>query len=330
MNTTRGAADAVADYLTDLGAAGVQINDPAEFKLLRDAAPADLAASDEPDACLEDSGVELKVYFSADSEKRVCVSKNISLPGQEVIDSGRECIFLDELIERINKKLKDLNQYFAAGTGCAHVREIFEDQWSENWKQYYRTLHLTERLVINPSWIDYMAGSGEIVVSLDPGSAFGTGTHESTALCAEFMDQLIKPEMQILDLGTGSGILAIIAALLGAHVTAVDIDPLAVAVARENSRINQVQIDFQTGEINDIKGQSFHLIVVNIIADVIISIMSILAAKLASDGILITSGIIKERADDVLAAAGKAGLQLVSSKERKEWVAMVFRSFHDS
>lgn len=316
VKTKHEAVEIIADFFTELGAAGVQVNDPGEFLLLQKLTPGSgeekfsFAADDEPD-------VDMQVYFPVAAGDGVVVS----LEAEE----RKTAVGYDVLKSVIRHRLDDLARFMAIGRGEINVREIHEEDWSENWKKYYQTLHLTERLVINPSWIDYTGKSGEVVISLDPGSAFGTGTHESTILCARFLDKLVKPGEKVLDLGTGSGILAVIAARLGAEVEAVDIDPLAVSVAKGNVRKNKVEILLHTGELKDVKGCKFDLIAVNIIADVIISLLPGLVQKMEIAGHLVASGIIRQRVDEVIAAAVNAGLTVVAREQENEWVALVFR-----
>ena len=205
-------------------------------------------------------------------------------------------------------------------------REIEEDDWSDGWKKYYETLHLTKRLVINPSWIEYEAAAGEIVIELDPGSAFGTGTHETTALCASILDRVLKPQNSILDLGTGSGILAIIAAKLGCQdVEAIDIDQMAVEVAAANAAINQTDIQYHAGELKDAYKTKYDIIVANIIADIIISLSSDFPQYMHDNSILIVSGIIEDKAAAVREKLSQAGLKLVEEQDSNDWHAMVWQ-----
>ena len=163
---------------------------------------------------------------------------------------------------------------------------------------------------------------------LDPGSAFGTGTHETTSMCAEFIDQLVTDSASVLDLGTGSGILAIIADKLGAkEVEAIDIDKLAVDVAKENLEINGCpDVVCHTGELKDAQKDGYDLIIANIIADVIAMIASDLPGKLNCGGKVICSGIIVTKEPKVLEAFKLAGLEVVDRREKNDWVALVAKS----
>ena len=177
--------------------------------------------------------------------------------------------------------------------------------------------------MICPSWEEAEVKEGQIVVKLDPGSAFGTGTHETTSMCAEILDKLVKPEDKILDLGTGSGILAIICKKLGAgDVDAVDIDKLAIDVAVENCALNDcADINCYVGELKDVKDSGYDIIVANIIADVIAAIACDIPSKLAPDGKFICSGIINTKKERVEKALAEAGFTIVRVEEKNDWMA---------
>lgn len=207
------------------------------------------------------------------------------------------------------------------------VENVQDKEWAEYWKRFYKPFHLGDRLVVRPSWEQYQAKPDDLVIHLDPGMAFGTGTHESTALCARLIEKHYQGG-RVLDVGTGSGILAIAAALLGASdVLAIDIDPTAVRTARENVKKNGLsgQISVQTGDlIKGVEGR-FQLAVANILADVIITLARPLRANLLPGAVFICSGIIRERAQDVLEALTGMGYELLDDSRQGEWVAFAFR-----
>ena len=187
-------------------------------------------------------------------------------------------------------------------------------------------MHLTSRIVINPSWLAYPAQPGELVIRLDPGSSFGTGMHETTALCVEQLDRLVQPGFKVLDVGTGSGILAIIAARLGAsYVEALDIDDLALAAARENIAQNAVDVQLGQGDIRAARTSGYDLIVANIIADVVIDLLPAARQLLADQGLLLVSGIIAEKLAPVQEAARALQLQLLHQQTRKDWCALLYQ-----
>ncbi|MEA4887967.1 MAG: 50S ribosomal protein L11 methyltransferase [Clostridiaceae bacterium] len=324
FETTHEAAELLTDFLSSLGADGVQIHDAAEIKAVL-ADPDSLAYADSEFTDNLDPIVRIQAYF-AEFPDGVRRNRDIDLYTPDLYDDVDKIhVPIIDLEKTIREKLGVFAQYLDVGTGYLGWKEIHEEDWAENWKQYYQTLHLTDRLVVNPSWIDYRPKPDEIVITLDPGSAFGTGTHETTALCAELMDELLLPDDCVLDLGTGSGILAIIAAKLGARpVEAVDIDRLAVQVAADNCQLNQVAVDVHQGELTAARSDTYDLIVANIIADVIAGLIGRIPEKLATDGLFIASGIIGEKKDLVLKAAAAAGLTLLVERERRDWYAFVF------
>ncbi len=210
-------------------------------------------------------------------------------------------------------------------------RLIDEVDWAEAWKANYRPLRLGRNLLIRPEWIEMDTGPEDVVISLDPGMAFGTGTHPTTQLCLETMEDVVEPGMQALDLGCGSGILSITAVRLGAaHVLGVDIDPIAVTATRQNSERNDVsaQITVQEGSLSDVvaSGQQFDLILANILAHVIIAMCDDLLADVFRPGAVgIFSGIIEEQAGNVEHALRDAGLKPYARRQQGDWVAILAR-----
>jgi ribosomal protein L11 methyltransferase len=323
--TTHEAADLLVDYLSGLGAEGVEVQDAREIRALL-FAPGSLHYADSDFLDELDETVRVCAYFVEFPEGVRC-NRDSGLFAAELYDNApKTFIPLKNLEAMIRDRIRDFSRFLDLGAGYLGFREIHEEDWAENWKKHYQTIHLTDRLVINPSWLDYSPAPDEIVVSLDPGSAFGTGTHETTALCAEFLDELVESEDRVLDLGTGSGILAIIAAKLDAGlIEAIDIDPLAVEVAKANCAQNGVQVHCHAGEIGDALCETYDLIVANIIADVIAAIAPSIPGRLAKDGLFIASGIIKDKFSYVETAARQAGLELLVQRERSGWCAAVFR-----
>ncbi len=202
-----------------------------------------------------------------------------------------------------------------------------EEDWNNAWKEHFHVLRIGQHMVIQPSWREHSSEPGDHVIVLDPGSAFGTGLHQTTRLCLAALEDYVRGGMRVLDLGTGSGVLAIGAARLGAGaVLAVDIDDVAVRATRENMALNPAVAPLITaapGTIENVKGESFDLIVANIIARVIIEVAASLAAALKPDGLLIASGIIAERADEVAIALAAAGFHHYERRQEGDWVALV-------
>ena len=204
-----------------------------------------------------------------------------------------------------------------------------EEDWSESWKQYYKPIPLG-KVTIVPAWEEYEAKDGEVVIKMDPGMAFGTGTHETTRLVMRIMQDEIKGGERVLDVGTGSGILSICASKLGAATcNAYDIDPVAVKVAKENAeRDGCTNITVGVSDLLrgvDLTGGKYDFCVANIVADIIIRMMPDIGAYLKDGAPLILSGIISERADDVRASVAANGFTVVREERENDWLALMVR-----
>lgn len=209
------------------------------------------------------------------------------------------------------------------------MKDVDEEDWSNAWKKYYHPVQVGEHLVVCPSWEAYDRKPDEVVLTLNPGMAFGTGTHDTTRLCMELLEKYITPQDTVLDVGCGSGILAITAALLGANkIIGCDIDEVAVKVAGENAALNGVQdrIAFHQGDLTSQVEGSFQIICANIVADVIIRLSEDAGRYLAKDGIFITSGIIDTREQDVLNALEQNGFQVIERCTSGGWVALACKA----
>jgi len=212
------------------------------------------------------------------------------------------------------------------------VTEIEDEDWNEKWKSFFQPVKVTKNIVIKPSWRNYWKKENEIVIELDPGMAFGTGTHPSTRLCLQALEDLLEdsPDIEnasLLDVGTGSGILAIAAALLGIqHVVGIDIDLQAVACAKKNSAVNAVaeQMLFESTPLYKISG-SFSTVVANILPQTLIDMKDDLIRHLAPSGYLILSGIIQERARDVIDAF-RSELLFKKETQEEEWSCLLFQN----
>lgn len=208
------------------------------------------------------------------------------------------------------------------------VSGVSDEDWANSWKKYYHPIKIGRRIVIVPAWEDYKLSEGELPVIMDPGMAFGSGTHETTRLVAELLDKYLTPGDTVLDVGTGSGILSIAASLLGAkRVAAYDIDPTAVRIARENVKINK-RDNITVGVSNllsDVELLGYNVICANIVADIIIK-MSPDLYRFAADGCtFIASGILNERKAEVLEAMKKTPFSQLDELEENGWCALVFR-----
>ena len=209
------------------------------------------------------------------------------------------------------------------------MKDVDEEDWSNAWKKYYHPVQVGEHLVVCPSWEAYDRKPDDVVLTLNPGMAFGTGTHDTTRLCMELLEKYITPQDTVLDVGCGSGILAITAALLGANkIIGCDIDEVAVKVAGENAALNGVQdrIAFHQGDLTSQVEGSFQIICANIVADVIIRLSEDAGRYLAKDGIFITSGIIDTREQDVLNALEQNGFQVIERRTSGGWVALACKA----
>ena len=207
------------------------------------------------------------------------------------------------------------------------VTSMEDQDWLEGWKQYFAPLEISPRLAVVPSWESYQARPGQQVITLDPGMAFGTGTHGTTFTCLQALSDYLQPGMRVCDIGAGSGILAIGAVKLGAAapVLAGDNDPLAVRVAQENAELNGVaaQIDFRVTDLLTGIAGSFELIIANILAPVILQLIPQLAHLLAPHALFISSGYITSQEAEIRAALEAHGYQVLKRYGREDWVTLV-------
>jgi len=233
----------------------------------------------------------------------------------------------------LEAKLAALNQFIrenAPAYGDASplpptVTTIREEDWATGWRQHFSPTRIGRRLVIKPTWEPFTQGPDDLVIELDPGMAFGTGTHPTTRLCLEALEKLGQPG-DVLDVGTGSGILAIAAAKLGAsRVVGTDIDADAVEVARENCEMNGVSAELVTTPLAEIP-ERFGVVLANILAEDLIRMAPDLTAKVAPGGFLILSGILVERESSVIDGFAATGLTLAETTREGEWSCLLYRA----
>ncbi len=302
IKTTEEAYDAVSDMLMSIGAGGVAIEDPNDIKReVSKSGSLDYADQEFLDSLGED--VSIKSYFPQE-------------------------INLNELEELIKEKLGYISNFLDIGEGYKGYAEVDEEEWATSWKKYYKPVHITESIVIKPSWEDYNRAGEEIVIEIDPGMAFGTGTHETTKMCSELIEKYLKKGDTAFDIGCGTGILSIIAAKLGAkEVTAIDIDDMAVKIARENCAMNDAGdvVKTFTGVLKDIEPKKSDMVFANIIANIIIDLSVIMRYYVKDGGFFITSGIIRERKQEVVEAYQRQGFSIDTILEMGEWVAIAFK-----
>ncbi len=234
-----------------------------------------------------------------------------------------------EALEHAQNGLWHLKQLRPMGDPT--VRVLAEEDWAEAWKKHYTILHLGKRLVIKPSWLEYAPAKDDVVIELDPGMAFGTGLHPTTRMCMVALENYITQSARVLDVGTGSGILSIAAAKLGAReILALDLDPIAVETAAKNVAINHAEgaVTVRRGSMDEAKeaGKLYDLICINILAEVVADLAPDLAAVLRPGGTIITSGILDYKAEDVMEAFGAVGIQVVESMQEEDWVALAAKS----
>ena len=305
VRTNTAGADMVSEQLIRLGAKGTAIEDRYDAEL-------DLAGPQKWDIL--------------DPEILTEMDEDVLVRGYLPDDAA-----VLERVESLRGTLAGLTEErigFCAGPLTVEVDNVREEDWAENWKKYYKPFRVGERIVVKPVWEPFAALDTDLVIDIDPGMAFGNGTHETTFMCLKLLEETLRPGMATLDVGTGSGILALAAAMLGAErVVAVDLDPVAVRVARENIARNGMANGVEVREGDLLKGLDMRadMVVANIIADAIVLLSGAVRGHLTPGGLFISSGIIRDREQDVLDALGAAGFTVEKTEYKGEWVAIVAR-----
>lgn len=301
IKTTTELEEIVCSIMYDLGVSGLAIEDPNDILAFQQ--------SEEnwdfidPELINQDyEGVIIKAYFPESDD----ITDKIEL--------------VRESIERnpLNETGKSLGQ--------VTVSEVNDADWAENWKRYYKPVRIGDKIVIKPSWEAFEPKEGDIVVELDPGMAFGTGTHETTILCIEALEKYVKKDAVVYDVGCGSGILSIVAAKLGAKkVIGIDIDDLSVKTSKENVKINGVEeiVEIVKGNLLDNVSGKADIIVSNIIAEIIVNMIPDLKEYLINNGIFIASGIITEKLQLVKKALIDNGFNIVEEKVMNDWAVII-------
>ncbi|WP_099346133.1 50S ribosomal protein L11 methyltransferase [Clostridium tertium] len=233
---------------------------------------------------------------------------------------------IDEILKYINEKMNELKE-LGIDTGVAKVEseKMFEEDWANNWKKYYKPTKVGEKIVVKPIWEEYDAQGEELVVELDPGMAFGTGTHETTRMCIQSLEKYVKEDSTVFDVGCGSGILAIAAAKLGSKMAVgVDLDPVAVESAKENVGYNNLEnIQILYGNLVEVIDRKADIVVANIIAEVICILTEDVKRVLKDNGYFITSGIIHDRVDMVTKKLEETGFEVIEINKDGEWNCIV-------
>lgn len=313
IHTTEEAVEMITNFLHEAGAGGVTIEEHVDNSKPRD--------------------TSLGQWFE--------IPPNDIPEGEaKILGYFPESIALEEVTEQIKQRIEELREYdIDPGQPEYAIREVDEDDWANNWKQYFKPLRVSERLIIKPTWEEYTPQNDlEQIIELDPGMAFGTGTHPTTSLCLRTLEGVIQPGDEVIDVGTGSGILAIGACRLGAsRVLALDLDPVAVSSATENTRLNGLEDQIQVVESDLLsvlkQGQSntvsvklpVRVVVANILAEIILLFIEDVYEALEPNGIYIASGIYKNKEQVVQDALLAAGFEITQTAREEDWVAFVAR-----
>ncbi len=231
----------------------------------------------------------------------------------------------DALLEAVKLRLNEV--FEEAGVPAVSVETVADSDWNENFRKNFTAFRAAGRFVVKPSWEEYNATDEDIVLEIDPGMAFGTGDHESTRMCLELLQRYMSPGVDVMDVGTGSGILGIAAMKLGAkRVLAMDYDPVCVTVARENAQANGVAIQVRQSDLlKNADGAPYDIVLANIVADILMRLNKDIGDYLIDKGIYILGGIIEERLDEVISSLQAGGFDILETLSMKDWRAVAAR-----
>lgn len=297
--TSSEATEAVAGFLYNCDVEGVSIEDVADVEFKKK----NLGFADfiNESVLTIEEGAMVKGYFK-DSEN-----------------------FMNTL-NYIKESVDKLGEFgFDKGEGIVTYHKVNEDDWANNWKQYYKPTKVGEHIVVKPTWEEYEEKPGEVVVELDPGMAFGIGTHETTRMCIKALEKKVKKDTTVFDIGTGSGILSIAAAKLGAkHVVGVDLDPVAVESAKKNLEFNKVNnIEILYGDLMEVVEGKADIVVANILADIIMFLSEGVRAFIEDGGYFIASGILNTQRDKVTDKLKALDFKIEEVMEDGEWICII-------
>lgn len=299
IKTTTEAVEAVTNILYDMNVGGVSIEDPKDFKFQKKN-EYDWDFVEEEIFNSGYDGVIIKTYITEERD----VTDDINI-----------------IKERINA-LKEFG--IDIGDAIVELSEVDEQDWANEWKNYYKPTKIGEKIVVKPTWEEYEKKEDDLIVELDPGMAFGTGTHETTTMCIQQLEKYVNENSKVFDIGCGSGILAISAAKLGAKdVLAVDLDEVAVKVSKENVSLNNVDIKVIHGNLMEVVNDKADIVVANIIADIIKILAKDIKNFMKEDAVFISSGIIHKKVDEVKKSLEENGLEIVEIQTLGEWNAIV-------
>ena len=288
---------------------------------------ADAEAAEAVATMIAEGGIYIEDY--SDIEEQVEQIAHVDLIEQELLDKPRDTVIIHMYLEPGDSPVETLALIAARmeAAGIPYTSEtegVEQEDWQNGWRKYYHPMDVGQRLAVVPSWQDYETSRVKLI--LDPGLAFGTGGHETTNLCLEVLDARVRGGERVLDIGTGSGILAIAALKLGAAVAeGVDIDPVAVRTAGENAALNGVadKLTVLVGDLSDKASGKYDIITANIVANAIMALAPAVPGLMADDAVFIASGIIDSRKDEVIPALEAAGLAVLEVKEKRGWECIV-------
>lgn len=319
VKTTTEAEDIIISTLYDIGLEGAQIEDKVPLTPLEKEQMFVDILPDGP----EDDGIAYLSFFVEEKE-----DGTMELLG--------ESVDTDTVVARMQAELEDLKSFLNIGEGSIMVSETEDIDWINNWKKYFHQFYIDDLLVI-PSWEEVKPeDKDKKILHIDPGTAFGTGMHETTQLCIRQLKKHITPQTELLDVGTGSGILSIVSLMYGIHhAVGTDLDPCAVEAVRENMETNHIpaeKFDMMIGNIITDKAvqdkvgyNKYDIVVANILADVLVPLTPVIVNQLKTDGIYITSGIIDNKEQTVVDAVKAAGLEVLEVTYQGEWVSVTAR-----
>ncbi|WP_409270708.1 50S ribosomal protein L11 methyltransferase [Neobacillus sp. SCS-31] len=302
IHTANEAVEPISHILHEAGASGVVIEDPFELIKEREDQFGEIYQLDPND--YPEEGVIVKAYLPVNS-------------------------FLGETVDAIKESINNLIIHdIDIGLNKVTISEVNEEEWATAWKKYYNPVKISERFTVVPTWEEYTpVNSDELIIELDPGMAFGTGTHPTTVMCIQALERTVKQGDEVIDVGTGSGVLSIAAALLGAsNIKAYDLDEVAVKSARLNIKLNKVQdrvLVAQNNLLDGIEDHSADVVVANILAEVILRFTDDVARVLKPGGTFIASGIIQAKKDLVKDAIINEGFTIVETIVMEDWVAII-------
>ena len=319
IKTLTQAEDIVISTLYDIGLEGAQIED----KVPLSAAEKEQMFVDILPENGEDDGIAYLSFF-------------VEVREDGMLEVNGENLTVNELLEKVKAELEDLRMFMDIGEGTVQVDETEDIDWINNWKEYFHQFYIDDILVIR-SWEEVKSeDKDKMVLHIDPGTAFGTGMHETTQLCIRQLRKYITPETRLLDVGTGSGILSILSLMFGAgEALGTDLDPCAIEAVEENKKANGIpgeKFQVLTGniitekEVQDKVGyECYDIVVANILADVLVNLTPVIVKSLKPGGIYITSGIIDDKEGVVADAVRAAGMEILETTYQGEWVSITGR-----